>query len=165
MPTAFPFVPLPEKLRTIIGEPDPDTRLYRQVGSKEECGAWFDAISEEIGQTVSPGGVSMYAKVSKAATYKRIKEGRLTAFCFHEVEIRKGFLGGSKKVQKSPFIYVPVSEAKAWGKELQARLQAGETLYREDIEGEEPDFCGDFFEWDSKWRKTRLKQFSGKPLR
>jgi hypothetical protein len=165
MSTGFQFVELPEKLLPIIGVADPGTRLYRQAGSKEECGVWFDAICDSVGQTVSPGGVSMYVKVSRAATYKRIKEGRLTAFCFHEVENRRGLFGGSKKVQKSPFIYVPVVEAKSWGEELETRLKSGEKLYREDIEGEEPDFRGDFFEWDSKWRMKRLEEFRGKPLR
>jgi len=165
MPTGFVFVEIPEKLLPIIGEADPGTRIYRQAGSPEECGVWFDALCEHIGPTVSPGGVKMYASVSRAATYKRIKEGRMTAFCFHEVEKKQRFFGGTKEVRTSPYIYVPVFEAKAWGEELEARIKLGEKLYRDDIEGEKPDFVGEFFEWDSKWRKTRLKEFRGKPLR
>lgn len=165
MSTVFQFAKIPNELVPIIGEADPGTRLYRQVGSKEECGRWFDAISEAVGAMVSPGGVSMYARVSRAATYKRIKEGRLTAFCFHEAEIRKGFFGGGKQIQKSPFIYVPVSEAKTWGEELEARNVSNEILSGNDIEGVVPDFKGDFFEWDSDWRKAQLKKYRGKPLR
>ena len=107
----------------------------------------------------------MYAKVSRAATYKAIKEGRLTAFCFHEIEKKRKLLGGIKEIRTSPFIFVPVEEAKKWGEELDAKIKAGEKLYRDDIEGEEPDFKGEFFEWDSKWRKKRLEEFRGKPLR
>lgn len=165
MPTGFQFVTIPKKLLPIIGEADPGTRIYRQAGSREECGEWFDALCEHIGQAVSPGGVNMYATVSRAATYKRIKEGRLTAFCFHEFEKKRRFFGGTKTVRSSPYIYVPVAEARSWGEELKARLKAGEILYREDIEGEKPDDEGDFFEWDSKWRKKRLEEFRGKPLR
>jgi hypothetical protein len=165
MSTEFQLVEIPERLLPIIGEADPGTRIFRQAGTKKECGRWFDALCEYINGTVSPGGVNMYVKVSRAATYKRIKEGRLTAFCFHEVEKQKRLFGGVKEVRTSPYIYVPVSEAKSWGQELEARLNAGEKLYREDIEGEEPDFKGEFFEWDSKWRKKRLEEFRGKPLR
>ncbi len=166
MPTGFQFVSIPEELLPIIGEADPGTRLYRQAGTKKDCGRWFDALCEYIEDgTVSPGGVNMYAKVSRAATYKRIKEGRLTAFCFHEVEKRPRLFGGIKEIRTSPYIYVPVSEAKSWGEELEARLKAGEKHSRKDFEGEEPHFDDEFLEWDSKWRKKRSEEFRGKPLR
>jgi hypothetical protein len=166
MSTVFEPFKIPKTLLPIIGEADPGTRLYRQVGTKEEGGRWFDSLCAHVkGGTVSPGGVSMYAKASRAAVYKRIKEGRLTAFCFHEIESHRGFFGGVKNVQKSPFIYVPVGEAKSWGKEIQARLERGENFTREEFEGEDPDFVGEFFEWNSKWRTKRLKEFRGKPLR
>jgi hypothetical protein len=163
--TGLHFVQIPDTLIPILGEADPGTRIFRQVGSKEDNGRWFDAICEHIGTTVSPGGVSMYAKVSRAAVYKRIKEGRLTAFCFHEIEERSKFFGGTKTVRTSPFIYVPVEEAKAWGAEIEARLKRGEKLYREEMEGDKPDFKGEFFDWDSSWRKKQLAQFRSKPLR
>jgi hypothetical protein len=164
MSTESYLVEIPDELLPIIGQPDPSTRIFRQAGTKAESGKWFDAICEHIGATVSPGGVAMYAKVSRAGTYKRIKEGRLTAFCFHEIKPRLG-LFGMKEVRTSPFIYIPVSEAKAWGEEMLAKRARGEKIYREDIEGEEPDTEGEFFEWDSPWRKKKIKEERGKPLR
>ncbi len=164
MSTDSYLVEIPDELLPIVGEPDPGTRIFRQAGSKEECGKWFDAICEHIGATVSPGGVNMFAKVSRAGTYKRIKEGRLSAFCFHVMKPRLG-LFGVKQVRTAPFVYVPVSEAKAWGEEMEAKRARGEKIYRQDIEGEVPDFEGRFFDWDSAWRKKKIKEERGKPLR
>lgn len=48
--------------------------------------------------------------------------GKLTTFCYHETEWRKTLFGGLRKTRKTPFMYIPVSECEAWGKELEARL-------------------------------------------
>ena len=71
---------------------------------------------------VSPGGVSMFAPVSRAAVHKRLKEGRITAFCFHVVHDEKTFFGTTRKAKERPYIYIPISECKAWAKELQERF-------------------------------------------
>jgi hypothetical protein len=164
MSTEFPFVEIPEELFSIIGEPDPGTRLYRQVGSREESGKWFGAICDYVGQTVSPGGVVMYVKASRSAIYKRLKEGRLSAFCFHVLKPEMRIFGG-RYYRSSPFIYIPVEEAKAWGKEQAARQARGEDLTA-DIYGDEPESeACEILEWDSAWRKKKIKEMRGKPLK
>ena len=83
---------------------------------------WFDALCEHIGPAVSPGGAAVYAKVSRAAVYKRMKAGGLTAFCFHITGKTKTIFGKEKKLKEWPLVYIPVAECKAWGAELEERL-------------------------------------------
>jgi hypothetical protein len=59
----------------------------------------------------------MYAPVSRAAVHKRLKEGKMTAFCFHVVEAKRSIFVYQKKLKQLPYVYIPVSECKAWGEE------------------------------------------------
>ena len=70
---------------------------------------------------MSPGGAAVYAGVSRAAVYKRMKAGGLTAFCFHIVGKTKTLSGHAEKLKQRPMVYIPVSECKAWGDELENR--------------------------------------------
>lgn len=170
MSTKFPFIEIPSELEPIVGVRDEGTRIYRRSGSQEECSAWFDLIMEIIGPAVSPGGVSMYCPVSRAAVHKRIKEGKLSIFLFH-VEFRKTTLFGKNKILKEdPYGYVPVSECKAWREELEERAIRQGRITQEEIEGARPDWHGEFLEWTNKrerlgffdWLKSEnltLKQF------
>jgi hypothetical protein len=158
MSTGFPFIEIPEELYPIIGEPDPGTRLYRQAGLRHESGKWYEQIRKYVGDTVSPGGVAMFVRGSRAGMYKRIKEGRLSAFCFHVLKPRL-IPFGEKYYRSSPFIYIPVEEIKAWGKELNARRAL------EELEAHDPDINADFWQWDAAWRKKKIKEERGKPLR
>lgn len=119
----FPFVVVTDALRPVVGQPEPGTRIYRREGADAEMADWYDAICAGVeARLVSPGGVSMFAPVSRAAVYKRLKEGRLTAFAFHVVEQKRGLFGRVRAVrQKTPYLFVPVSEAKAWSAELAGR--------------------------------------------
>jgi len=65
----FPYLDVPASLKPIVGVADPETRIYRREGSDEESGPWFDALCEHFpGEGfISPGGVGMYAPVSRAA--------------------------------------------------------------------------------------------------
>ncbi len=68
----FPFVEIPDNYKDIIGVPDPGTRLYRAYGSSDDAVKWSDAvfnICHGYG-AVSPGGVAMYAKVSRPGVHK-----------------------------------------------------------------------------------------------
>jgi hypothetical protein len=136
----FKYLEIPASLKPFIGEPDPDTRIYRREGSDEESGPWFDALGEHLpGEGfVSPGGVMMYAPVSRAAVHKRLKEGKMTAFCFHVVEAKRSIFGYQDKLKKRPYVYVPVSECKAWAEELKARPDRKEA-YLEAAGGEKAD--------------------------
>lgn len=162
MATDFPFVQIPAEALTFIGERDGTSHVYRKEGSQEESAAWFDALHEIIGQSVSPGGVGMYCPVSRAAVYKRIKEGKLSLFLFHVTRRKTALFGGKKVVRESPYGFIPVSEARAWRKELEDRAIAQGNVTIEELEGAKPDWHGDFLDWQSRWRKEQLKKQGGK---
>lgn len=129
MATIFQFFEVTAAIQKIVGKPDRGTRIYRRKGSYEESGQWFDnlqALTED--RFVSPGGVSMYVPVSRAAVNKRLKEGRLTAFCFHVTQKEKTFFGTEREAKSRPYIYIPVSECKAWAKELEARFPTDDNV-------------------------------------
>lgn len=126
MDKEFPFVKISCDQLKHLGEPDQGTRLYRAYGTEADHADWFDAVCEvcEGLGSVSPGGVSGYVKVSRPAVHKRLKEGRLTGFFFHQV--REGrFFKDRKKLAEGgrPYIYIPVVEARAWAQELKKRKQ------------------------------------------
>jgi hypothetical protein len=152
----FPFVAIPDEVLAVIGQPDPGTRVYRREGFEYEVGEWFSALNALWSPIVSPGGVSMFVPVSRAAVHKRLKEGRLTAFCFHVRETKKGFFGKTKTVRGTPYVYIPVSECHAWAEELKERMLRLGQISREELEGESPDWSGDF------WQKLANKQEKGK---
>lgn len=162
MATVFPFVQIPAEALPFIGERDGESHVYRKEGSQEESAAWFDALHEIIGQSVSPGGVGMYCPVSRAAVYKRIKEGKLSLFLFHVTRRKTALFGGKKVVREMPYGYIPVSEARAWRDELEERAIALGNVTREELEGAKPDWHGDFMDWRSRWRKEQLKKLGAK---
>jgi len=141
----FQYLEVPAGLEPLVGKPDPDTRIYRREGSDEDSGPWFDALCEHFpGEGfVSPGGVGMYAPVSRSGVYKRLKEGKMTAFCFHVVEAKRSIFGYQDKLKKRPYVYIPVSECKAWAEELKTRPDRKEA-YLEAAGGEKPDHEGEF---------------------
>jgi len=147
----FPYLDVPASLKPIVGVADPETRIYRREGSDEESGPWFDALCEHFpGEGfISPGGVGMYAPVSRAGVYKRLKEGNLTAFCFHVVRAERSLFGYQKKLKERPYVYVAVSECKAWGQDLRARPDRKEA-YLQAAGGEKPDGQGEFLDEPKK---------------
>lgn len=104
-----------------MGAPDENTRIYRAEGPHAAMRKWFDTLCREVGPCVSPGGVAMYAGVTRAGVYKRMRAGALTAFCFHITGKKKTIFGGEKKLKELPVVYIPVSECQAWGRELEER--------------------------------------------
>ncbi|MCG8602494.1 MAG: hypothetical protein MI807_20275 [Verrucomicrobiales bacterium] len=153
----FPYVVIPEEALPAIGTPDPGTRLYRTWGPEEGSGPWFEAMTAIVGPTVSPGGASMFAPVSRAAVHKRIKEGKLSAFCFHVESTRASLFGKQRKKRNTPYVYIPASELKAWAVELEDRIVRLGRITREELEGRKPDWEGEFWGWYSKWRKQQFK--------
>jgi hypothetical protein len=154
--TDFPFVEIPKVLEQFIGEPDPDTRIYRKDGSQEESAVWFDVLTELIGPSVSPGGVGMYCPVSRAAVYKRVKEGKLSLFLFHVTHRKTTLFGKNKILRDNPYGYIPVSEAKAWRQELEQRALDRGTITMEELEGSKPDWNGNFLEWKNSAERMTL---------
>ena len=119
---AFPFVKISKDIEHVVGQPLPDTRIYEKEGSEEEAGEWFEAVTAVAGPIVSPGGASMFAPISRPAVHKKLKEGNLTAFHFFITSTRKGLFGKQRKTRETPLVYIPASELKAWGKELEERM-------------------------------------------
>lgn len=157
MSTEFPYLQIdtPEK-KKLAGKPDKGTRIYRREGSYQESGEWCVAIQDVFDDKfVSPGGVCMFVKSSRAAVHKRMKEGRLTAFCFHVVTPEKTFFGNTRKAKSSPFIFIPVSECKAWAKELEGKRGTSETE-------DEKDYNDDFLVRDPEDQKNRKVRYTDK---
>ena len=131
MAKEFPFVEVPAHLLKLVGKPDPGTRLYRRYGTEADLAPWFEAVWEicKGKGSVSPGTVSAYAKVSRPAVHKRLREGRLTGFFFHQTKPGR-FFKDRKTLDKGgrPYIFIPVTESKAWAEELKER----QDLARED---------------------------------
>ncbi len=120
METEFRYVEIPKILHGVIGKADEGTRCYYAEGSEEQAGAWYEAISEYF-DCVSPGGVSMFAPVTRAGVHKRLKEGRLTAFYFQLTHVTRTFWGKKRKVRESAYCLIPVAECKSWGADLRRR--------------------------------------------
>lgn len=158
MSTGFPFVEVPDALRVVVGEPIGQTRIYRKTGPAEEDGYWFDVLCETFGPMVSPGGVSMFAPVSRAAVHKRMKEGKLTCFLYDVSFRKRNLFGRSKEVRERDMSYIPVSECKAWGQEIMERAIQKKFVTREELVGDKPDWHGLFLEPDSRWEKQQLRK-------
>jgi len=124
MKSDIQYVEVTKHDRALVGKPKPGTRIFHQSGPAEESGVWFERLTQRYpGESfVSPGGVSMFAPVSRAAVYLRINSGKLTAFCYHPSKFSKTLFGGVRKSRTTPYVYIPVSECKAWAKELKDRL-------------------------------------------
>jgi len=155
--TKFPYVEIPEHLREVVGEPDEGTRMYRQYGPESLFEAWWYAVCEICGEksSVSPGGVSMIANVSRAGVHKRMKDGRLTAFMFHVTANRVGLFGGEREIFKEggrPCVYIPCVECEAWAEQM-----TGMTKQQRMLEAAgDGDWSGDFI--DLSIRKLKKKR-------
>src|SRR5438046_3733293 len=163
MPTDFQLTVIPEELVELVGMRDEGTRIFRAEGNHAEMRRWFDALCEHIGPCVSPGGAAVYAKVSRAAVYKRMRAGGLTAFCFHIIGKTKTIFGKEKKLKEWPLVYIPVTECKAWGAELDergARIEASRGTPEDEVALEEAEFdedspSPDFVHYDPKDKKDK----------
>jgi len=120
METRF-LIEIPKEFAAIAGTPDPGTRIFRAEGSHEQMKVWFDALCEHVGSALSPGGAAVYSGTSRPGVLKRLKAGKMTAFCFHIVGKKKTLFGGGKTLKKLPLCYIPAAECRAWGQELEER--------------------------------------------
>ena len=159
MATDFPYLQMttPER-KKLVGKQQKGTRMYRREGTFKESGEWCVAMDKEFDdQFVSPGGVCMFVPVSRAAVHKRMQEGRLTALFFHVVHDEKTFFGNVRKAKASPFVYIPVSECKAWAKEIEEKRGPVETIDASHASQE-------FIEKDPEDRKNRKVRYTEKYL-
>jgi len=87
-----------------------------------------------------------------------MKAGGLTAFHFHIVGKTKTMFGREKKLKEFPLCYIPVSECKAWGAELDqraARIEANRGTHEDEAalseaDPGEDDPNPDFIHYDPK---------------
>jgi hypothetical protein len=165
MTTEFEFVPIPGEFAKVAGVPDEGTRMFRAEGDHAAMRRWFDALCQHVGPCVSPGGAAVYAKVSRAAVYKRMKAGGLTAFCFHITGKTKTIFGKERKLKEWPLCYIPSSECKAWGAELEergARIEADRgtiedeaALDQADVENTDANLDPSFVFFDPKDKRRK----------
>jgi hypothetical protein len=129
------IVAIPPAFEHLAGVLDEGTRIYRAEGNHSQMRQWFDGLCQHIGPCVSPGGAAVYAKVSRAAVYKRMKAGGLTAFSFKITAKTRTLFGNEKKLKELPLIYIPVEECKAWSVDLDLRAARVERGTAEDKSG------------------------------
>lgn len=137
MSTAPKITEIPPDLRHLAGDRQEGTRIFRREGSSDEMAEWFDGLCVPLNALLSPGGAAAYAQVSREGVYKRMRAGRLTAFCFHITKEKKRFFGRTLLLKRDPIIYVSVPECQAWRKELEeraARIEATRTATPEDVD-------------------------------
>lgn len=154
-----PYIQVPAEIEHIFGPKDEGTRIYRTDGNEAENAIWFEAVNEVAGSVVSPGGAGMFAPVSRAAVHERMKEGKLTAFFFTVKRESTNIMGRPRESRGTPFIFIPVSELKAWAEEIKERAIKRGKVTREELEGEKPDWEGDFLKWRNKDKRPTLQDF------
>ena len=120
----FPFIEVPKELRPIVGQPTPGTRAYRREGTFKECGEWLEKLGEyykgDVG--LSTNSVVLFVPASRASVYKRIRDGKLTAFFFYVTREETRMFGAKRQAKDRPFIVVSISECKAWAEEMKRRV-------------------------------------------
>lgn len=163
MSDSFLFVDVPETLQKIIGQADPGSRLFRAYGTTDDMHEWIKAVTEICGRNgnFSPGGVAQYVRVSRAAVHKKIREGKLTAFCFYVVEDKKLLFRKAKvKVLEESgrpnICAVPVVELHSWKAELDKKRQAKERMDVETISKKDGD--DSFLDAEKNWQEKLNKK-------
>src|SRR5438132_2902034 len=103
----------------------------------------------------------MYCPVSRAAVYKRIKEGKLSMFLFHVTHRTTTLFGKNKILRDNPYGYIPTSEARAWREELEQRAISQGKITEEELEGSKGDWSGEFLQWREKRYRGRTLESEG----
>lgn len=138
--------------------------MYFKSGPQEQAGAWADAVFELFGPAVTRGAVSLYVPVGRAAVHKRLKEGRLTGFFYEITHRKRSLFGGSKDVRELDVVLIPVSECRAWAEEIKGVALARGIVTKEELEGDIPDWHGEFLEWHVR-EARRIAREAGRAKR
>ena len=160
MTAHFPYEIIPADLFPIVGKPKENPRSYHAYGEMGEVSYWYEALTKVIGPLVTPGAISMYVPVSRTAIGKRIKEARFTVFNFHAKPATKGLFVNKKEKRERPYVYVPVSECKAWRSEIEAKLIRTGQATIEEIDAEKPAWYSGFWNsvsHDEEWAFRRME--------
>lgn len=175
-------VHVPPELLPILGVCDEGTRVYRAHGPESGVGQWYETLHEYFGAMVSPGGVSMFAPVTRAGVHARIKRGQLTIFLYHVEHLTTSLVLRRPKVKTEarPYVYIPVSECKAWGNELLRRKEELAKRIKETPAGSAPgelvqaveafdqEAGGEKKDWNDSfldWPKRSEANLRGRPRR
>lgn len=160
MTAHFPYEIIPADLLPVVGKFDKNTRSYHAYGEIGEVSYWYEALNKVIGPLVTPGAISMYVPVSRTAIGKRIKEAKFTVFNFHAEPATKGLFLNKKEKRERPYVYVPVSECKAWRSEIEAKMiRTGEATI-EEIDAAEPEWYAGFWDsvaFDDEWALRKME--------
>ena len=76
---------------------------------------------------------------------------------FHCTHIRTNWFGKKRVLRGTPYILIPVSEAKAWKAELEKEALRREYVKPDELEDNEPDWHGEFLQWKNE--KERIGYF------
>lgn len=157
MKEKIPFVVIPKKYVGIVGEPDPGSRLFKAVGTREDLIKWIAIVDEICGDqgNVSPGGAAAIAGVTRAAVHKRLKEGRLTGFCFYVVKTKKLIVEIKylEELGRANICDIPVSECVDWAKSIDLRKSTKTDLEENEVSKKDQDDT--FMKAPKNWRKMR----------
>ena len=145
------MIVIPPEIEHVFGAVKrPNTRMYYREGTPAEYRVWTEAVFDVTRGAVSPGGASMFGGISRASVHNRMEDGKLTAFFF---ELKKGVKTGITEGRGNPYIYVPISELKAWAEEIKARGIKKKKLTPEQAEPPKASWVRDFLAWKKKWEK------------
>ena len=138
MRTEIQHVEVPASLSKEVGRVRRGTRSYYREGDLTEAFGWYKALKEHYG-AISPGDVSLLVGVSRNAVYKRIKQGRLTAFFYTlrkrqaVFRVRRGDLAQDITVGNlHPRVqcFIPFAECESWRTLVLRRKQGLEVVGR-----------------------------------
>jgi hypothetical protein len=147
MTARFPYIDVPNELLCVVGDYDEETRSYHAYGEESQVGYWYEALNKCVRGVVPSSGVSMFVPVSRAAIHNRIKDGRFTVFYFHSKPATNGLFRNKKEARESAYIYVPVSECKAWAEVVKDKMLRLGHISDDEVQAERPSWYVSFYEW------------------
>jgi hypothetical protein len=98
----------------------PDTRIFKERGSKIHFAQWLDELHEaNPGDLIPLQWAPDFCRVTRPGIRKRIVSGNMTLFSFVLLEETKSILGRVEtKESRTSYDYVIKSECEAWREEL-----------------------------------------------
>lgn len=118
------YIRVPRSVARMGQGRDEGKRVYRMFGDFEDFREWYKTVTGKIeGGVVPLTWVPHYVGATRAAVYKRAKEGRLTAFVF-QVEAKGLLHRVFDETAKNQYVLVPMEEVKTWAREMDERREA-----------------------------------------
>ena len=142
----FEYVAFPRSAADIFCKRTPFRRIYKKQGGADEYRAWVDALAEHVGPVLSTGEAAVYVGVTRAAVWKRMNSGHLTAFCF-SLQVSDG-----KKAKRlsDMDVCMVLSELRQWRDFRVARKAEIERMEQEEKESDQN------FKGIEAWKKEEM---------